>query len=122
MATTAPGASSATQLKQIKASPADRINGKIKLSSGTSSATTTAAQAKQQADSNAASASAAAGPSSANAAPNGTGPAAATKGPQPEGSSPEQRRRVSGRANLTPEEQKMMLRKRVCFLDREIVD
>jgi len=121
MATTASGASSATQLKQIKATPTERINGKIKLTSGTSTATTTAAQAKQQTESNAASVSAGARPSFANAAPNGTGPSTATKGPQPEGS-PEQRRRVSGRANLTPEEQKMMLRRRVSFLDREIVD
>jgi hypothetical protein len=105
MAMSAASAASATQLKQLKASPADRINGKIKLS-------TNNAQngPNSQARGNADSASAAAGPASVNNAPNGT---AATRAGQPDGLSPEQRRRVSGRTPLTQEEQKNILRKKV---------
>ena len=79
-----------TYLKQIKASPAERINGKVKL------------PPKSEAN----------GSLSANA-PNGTtgkGP----NGQQAEGMSPEQRKRVSGRPQMTTEEQKIALRKRVC--------
>jgi hypothetical protein len=105
MAMSAASAASATQLKQIKASPADRINGKIKLS--TNNAQNGAnGQPRGTTDS----ASAAAGTSSVNGAPNGT---AASKAGQPDGLSPEQRRRVSGRTPLTQEEQKNILRKKV---------
>lgn len=83
-----------THLKQIKASPAERINGKIKI------------QNKQDYpplnNGNV--------PTSGNAAAT-TGKA--TTGQQGEGLSPEQRRRVSGRPQMTTEEQRLALRKRV---------
>jgi hypothetical protein len=85
MATTA----SNTNLKQIKASPAERVNGKIKL------------QNKADVNANA----------PANAAPNGT--AKATGEQQTAALSPEQRRRVSGRPQMTSEEQRLAMRKRV---------
>jgi hypothetical protein len=90
MATT----TSNTHLKQIKASPAERINGKIKI------------QNKQDANGTNIS-------TNANG-PNGTAPAkTATGGQQIEGLSPEQRRRVSGRPQVTTEEQKLAFRRRV---------
>lgn len=77
-----------THLKQIKASPAERINGKVK------------AQNKQ--DSNGV----------GNIAPNGTTAKVTNAGV--EGLSPEQqKRRVSGRPQMTSEEQRLALRKRV---------
>ena len=83
-----------THLKQIKASPAERINGKIKI------------QNKQDIP----------GKTNIKGASNGTASGTAVKattGQQGEGLSPEQRRRVSGRPQMTPEEQKQALRKRV---------
>jgi len=83
-------ATSSTHLKQIKASPVERINGKIKI------------QNKLDSNQNA--------PNSGP--PHGTS-AKPTTAPQAEGLSPDQRRRVSGRHQMTPEEQKIALRKRV---------
>jgi len=83
-----------THLKQIKASPAERINGKIKI------------QNKQEYSS----------VTNGNIPTNGNAAATtgkATTGQQGEGLSPEQRRRVSGRAQMTTEEQRLALRKRV---------
>jgi hypothetical protein len=83
-----------THLKQVKASTADRINGKVKI------------QNKQDSNSNV----------TTGSTPNGT-PGKVTNGLQPqqqaEGLSPEQRRRVSGRPQMTAEEQRLALRKRV---------
>jgi hypothetical protein len=95
--TTMATAAGNTQLKQIKALPTERINGKIKI------------QNKQDMSSP--------NVTNANVAPNGTIPnvnAKAVSGQQGEGLSPEQRRRVSGRPQMTTEEQKQALRKRVC--------
>lgn len=84
MATT----TSNTNLKQIKASPAERINGKIKP--------------QNKVDNNA--------NAPANPAPNGS---AKGTGEQQTALSPDQRRRVSGRPQMTTEEQRLALRKRV---------
>jgi hypothetical protein len=82
-----------THLKQIKASPAERINGKVK------------AQSKQDSNSNGV----------GNIVSNGTAAKVTNNGT--DGLSPEQqRRRVSGRPQMTSEEQKMALRKRVRML------
>ena len=81
-----------TNLKQIKASPADRINGKIKI--------------QNKADVNA--------NTPVNAAPNGS--AKGTGEQRTTALSPEQRRRVSGRPQMTTEEQRLALRKRVSVL------
>lgn len=78
-----------TFLKQIKTLPVERINGKVKLST--------------KAESN--------GSASANAQSSTVGKGANAQ--QGEGLSPEQRRRASGRQLMTPEEQKIQLRKRV---------
>jgi hypothetical protein len=82
-----------TYLKQIKTLPAERINGKVKLPT--------------KAESN--------GSASANVQNNTVGKG--TNVQQGEGLSPEQRRRASGRQLMTPEEQKIQLRRRVylCF-------
>ena len=87
MATT----TSNTNLKQIKASPADRINGKIKI--------------QNKADVTAS--------TPANPAPNGT--AKGIGETQTTALSPDQRRRVSGRPQMTTEEQRLAMRKRVTF-------
>jgi hypothetical protein len=76
-----------TYLKQIKASPAERVNGKVKLPAKTDGGVV------------------------GNGQNGGTGKG----GQQGEGLSPEQRRRVSGRPPMTSEEQKVALRKRVCL-------
>jgi hypothetical protein len=75
-----------SNLKQIKASPADKINGKVKI--------------QNKADGNA-------------ALPPANGFAKATGEHQTTALSPDQRRRVSGRGPPTTEEQRMILRKRV---------
>jgi hypothetical protein len=83
-----------THLKQIKASPAERINGKVKI------------QNKQDYPPAA----------NGNVLTNGNAAATtakATTGQQGEGLSPEQRRRVSGRPQMTTEEQRLAMRKRV---------
>jgi hypothetical protein len=75
-----------TYLKQIKASPVERINGKVKLPAKTEG----------------------------GVVGNGHNSGSTKAGQQGEGMSPEQRRRVSGRPPMTSEEQKVALRKRVC--------
>ena|SRR5215471_18905031 len=92
--TTMSSTTSNTQLKQIKASPAERINGKIKIqnkqdftnmtnTSGVSNGTTTTTNGKP------------------------------TTGQQGEVLTPEQRRKTTGRPQMTTEEQRQALRKRV---------
>jgi hypothetical protein len=87
------GTTSNTQLKQIKASSAERINGKIKI------------QNKQDFTNM----------TNTNGVPNGT--AASTNGKPATGQgevlSLDQRRRASGRPQMTTEEQRQALRKRV---------
>jgi hypothetical protein len=83
-----------SHFKQIKALPAERINSKIKI------------QNKQDYSSM----------TNGNVTTNGSAPttnAKATAGQQGEGPSLEQRRRVSGRPQMTAEEQKLALRKKV---------
>ena len=77
--------SSNSQLKQIKASPAERINGKIKIQN-------------------------------TNGVPNGTAATINGKpstGPQGEVLNSDQRRKATGRPQMTTEEQRQALRKRV---------
>lgn len=91
-----------THLKQIKALPAERINGKIRIQNKQDYASMT----------------------NGNVTTNGNASTAtgkATSGQQGEGFSPEQRRRVSGRPQMTTEEQKLALRKRV-WITAIIVD
>ena len=83
-----------TQLKQIKASPAERINGKIKIQNKQDFTNLT----------------------NTNGVPNGTVTTAngkPTTGQQGEGLTPDQRRKTSGRPQMTTEEQRLALRKRV---------
>jgi len=89
-----------TNSKQVKPASTDRLNGKIKL--------------QNKLDASAASAS-------SNVVVNGSTTTSSTasatakstaQGGQVEGMSPEQRRRVSGRPQMTAEEQKIALRKR----------
>ena len=104
MATT----TSNTHVKQIKASSGERINGKVKLqnnkadggananpANGTGSTTSTAT---------------ASGHTSAVSSGKG---GATTNGPAGESLSPEQRRRISGRPQMTTEEQRQAVRKKV---------
>src|SRR5271169_3343210 len=102
MATT----TSNTHVKQIKGSSGDRINGKVKLQNnnkadgganatpvnGTVSTTTTSGQ-----------------PSAISTGKGG----ATANGTAGEGLSPEQRRRISGRPQMTTEEQRQVVRKKV---------
>ena len=81
---------SSTHLKQVKASPAERINGKVKVPNKLD-------QPQNQAQ---------------TPAPNGTA-AKLTSAPQQEASAQDARRKASGRSQLTFEEQKQQMRKRV---------
>jgi hypothetical protein len=83
-----------TQLKQIKASPAERINGKIKIQNKQDFTNLT----------------------NTNSVPNGTATTTNGKpasGQQGEVITLEQRRKTSGRPQMTTEEQRLALRKRV---------
>lgn len=81
---------SSTHLKQMKASPAERINGKVKVPNKLDQQ-----QTQPQ-----------------TPAPNGT-VAKPTSAPQQEASAQDARRKASGRSQLSFEEQKQQMRKRV---------
>ena len=83
-----------TQLKQIKASPAERINGKIKIQNKQDFTNMTNTSGV---------------PNGAAATTNGK----PTTGQQGEVITPEQRRKPTGRPQMTTEEQRQALRKRV---------
>jgi hypothetical protein len=100
MATT----TSNTHVKQIKATSAERINGKVKLQNNKADGSGNATPVNGTA-------------SSANAGQpttisTGKG-GASTNGTAGEGLSPEQRRRISGRPQMTTEEQRQTIRKKV---------
>ena len=90
-----------TQLKQLKASNSERINGKVKIQTKADPSFTIAPNPGPNATS--------------SKAPNGV------QAQEVEGVSPEQRRRASGRPQMTPEEQKLALRKRVSLFYEKYV-
>jgi len=102
MATT----TSNTHVKQIKATSAERINSKVKLQNNKADGIANVTPVNGTV-------------SSANGAPPTTISAgkggASTNGSTGEGLSPEQRRRISGRPQMTTEEQRQAVRKKVPF-------
>jgi|SRR5277367_3576680 hypothetical protein len=93
MATT----TSNTHVKQIKATSAERINGKVKLQNN-------------KADGTPVNATVNGGQSTTSSSGKG---GVTTNGSVGEGLSPEQRRRISGRPQMTTEEQRQAVRKKV---------
>lgn len=98
-------ATSSMNLKQIKAASSDRINGKIKIQNKADTSSSTNSNVVVNGSTTAVAPS--------NTASTTTNNKSTTQGGQNDQMSPDQRRRVSGRTQMTAEEQKIALRKRV---------